>query len=143
MLPEPQAHECFVRDARRRQCGARTHRDLLAVTIDCVAGIDDDAAALGRWFDVNAKSAHDPEAMQHAVVTPEFFAVIVLLVLQRGGIQQLPGKEVWALQSRACRGAGITQCEQRRGRPQGRGTAPFWNVVGAVEQIFGEEREEL
>ena len=34
------------------------------------------------------------------------------------------------------------QCEQRRGRPQGRGTAPFWNVVSAVEQILGEEREE-
>src|SRR6266511_1744768 len=103
MLPEAQAHESFVTGARRRQCCARAHSDLLTASIDRVAGIHNDATAVrfGRGLDVNAESAHDSEAVQHAIMAPEFLAMIVLLGLQRSGVQKLPGKEVRPRQGRA------------------------------------------
>jgi hypothetical protein len=81
--------------------------------------------------------------MQIEVVAPRLLAVIVLLLLHRRGVQQLPGEIVRALQ----RGAvlrtvaeGVAQVV----RGAADGTAPPFELgVGSIEQGLRPPREEL
>jgi len=85
VLPEAQREERLFTACRQLERRAIGQGDFLALWIDRITGFNDDArtALIIRWRDIYAEPRDDPEAMQVAVVAPQFSTEVVLFRLKR------------------------------------------------------------